>query len=129
MDVDRVDAFGSEAEPALQAHQTALTGYFWIAGVWLAFFLFVNAFVLPKFIEIFSALRVDLPLPTRITLFLIAHVGVATLLLAGSACFVHYSNRRGLMIFFLIVIFAGTAIEVPSVFLPLFKIQEALRKK
>ncbi len=88
--------------------------------------LMFNFFLLPKYREIFDSLRVDLPAPTRLTFFAGPSFAIGLLIALGAL--VYLRSRKWLTIFILIVA-AMLAVEVLSIWLPIQKIQEALRKK
>jgi type II secretory pathway component PulF len=99
------------------------------AFIFVALFFYINYFVGPKFIELFNSLRVDLPMPTRATLFLIGIAPTLSLCLLGLA-FLLFHFRARIALIVLIIFLSGTmGLEALSIYLPIVKIQEALRKK
>ncbi len=94
----------------------------------IAFFLFTNRFIGPKYAEIFQELRVDLPMPTRITLLVVEYAGLVSLGLLLLACTFQIMKNRLFFIILILFLSAFMALEALFIYLPIIKIQEALRQ-
>ena len=88
--------------------------------------------VTPKFIDIFKALRVDLPLSTRLVLAL-AHQMALIPIFVGVFIFLIYLARRArsreFAIAVMVAALASGAFAYEAITLPLVKIQDQLGKK
>ena len=88
--------------------------------------------VIPKFIDIFKALRVELPLPTKLVLPLARHVSLCLVYVGVYVTLIHLvclTRSRRLAIAVMVAALASGPLAYESIMLPLFKINEALRKK
>ena len=101
----------------------------WLAAFLIACFIVLNAWSLSGYGEIYKAIRVDIPLPTKATLFLCAFVYQAALGFSGLAFLFYYGRNRRTMKIFLITMSLIMVGEWFSAYLPIFELQRSLRKK
>jgi hypothetical protein len=89
-------------------------------------------YVVPKFSDIFKSLRVDIPLPTRLLLALATSPGLNLVCLGGGLVIVELLRRKRsakVALCLMIILVLSLPAAWSALNLPIWKIQDALRKK
>ena len=85
--------------------------------------------IYPKFIDIFSALKVDLPLPTQLVLFLVQYPILYLFLTALFVVLLYKLKQKELVVAAFFAACCHAIFSNYAIFAPILAIQEALRKK